>query len=216
MPGDTEKKIGQCGHYGNRLHMYNMNRRRVMAVPQTQQEYWDMGNDTERWWREHIRPHPLLKGIRHTPRAKGHDFIGEFAGHKFYIDTKFTTEPYRQKGWIEIMTYGNVTGIMRTGEAYLDNDNVDVFLVIMAEGEFYLYDVKALINDIMTKDLDIRLQPVVDNMGNKTLAGSVQMEGWDDPRYRLINGPLSIKHWRPQTAFGKGMDMTAWFKGEGI
>jgi len=193
-----------------------MNRRLVMAEPQTQQDYYDMGNDTERWWREHIRPHPLLKHIRHTPRAKGHDFSGEFEGHKFYIDTKFTTVPYRQKGWIEIMTYGNVTGIMRTGEEQLDNDNATVCLVIMTEGEFYLYDVKAIINDIKERVLNVKLQPVIDNMGNKTIAGSVKMAGWDDPRYRLINGPLHIKHWKPQTAFGKQMDMTAWFAGAGI
>jgi hypothetical protein len=187
-----------------------------MAKPQTQQDYWDMGADTERWWREHIRPHPLLKAIKHTPKCRGYDFMGKFEEHTFYIDTKFLTVPYREKGWIEIKTWGKVTGIMQTGKEHFNNPNASVYPAIMTEGEFYLYDVKAIIHDIQAGILPLNKGTCIDNMGNETASVSVKMDGWNDSRYRAINGPLHLKHWKPQTAFGKGMDMDKWFKGEGI
>jgi len=182
--------------------------------PQTQEEYWDLGSETERWWREHVKV--VMPHIRHIPKCKGYDFKGEIMGQLTYIDAKFLTVPYREKGWIEIKTWGKVTGIMRTGMEHFYNPQVDVLLAVMTEGEHYLYDVKAIIRDIQSKVLPLNKTVCIDKMGNKTVAVNVVMNGWDDKRYMLIRGPMSTDTWKPRTAFGKQMDVDAWMVGGGI
>lgn len=182
--------------------------------PQTQQEYWDLGRETERWWREHVKV--VMPHIRHIPKCKGYDFKGEVEGQLTYIDAKFLTVPYRQKGWIEIKTWGNVTGIMQTGKEHFYNPQIDVLLAVMTEGMHYLYDVKAIINDIQNGTLPLNKTVCTDKMGNQTEAVNVVMKGWDDERYMLISGPMKTSHWKPRTAFGKQMDVDAWMVGGGI
>jgi hypothetical protein len=185
-----------------------------MAKPQTQQDYWDLGADTERWWREHVRS--TVPHLRHTPRCKGYDFKGEFEGGTLLVDVKFLTVPYREKGWIEVKTWGKVTGIMQSAKEHFNNPKTDVYLAVVTEGEHYLYDVKEIIRDIQNGTLTLNKGTCTDNMGNETEAVSVKLDGWADNRYLVFRGPMKEDLWAPQTAFGKGMNIFKWFVGEGI
>lgn len=184
-----------------------------MAKPQTQQDYWDMGADTERWWREHVRS--TIPHLRHVS-CKGYDFRGVFEENTLLVDVKFYTVPYREKGWIEVKTWGNVTGIMQSAKEHYNNPKTDVYLAVLIEGQHYFYDVKEIIRDIQKGILPIIDGTCTDNMGNVTPSKSVKLDGWNDSRYLIFQGPMKKDYWKPQTAFGKGMDMDKWFKGEGI
>jgi len=182
--------------------------------PQTQQDYWDLGSETERWWRAHVKV--VMPHIRHIPKCKGYDFKGEVEGQLTYIDAKFLTVPYRTKGWIEIKSWGKVTGIMETGKEHFYNPQVDVLLAVMTEEHHYLYDVKAIIRDIQSGVLPMHKTIMTDSMGNQTEGVNVVINGWDDERYMIISGWMDEAKWKPKTAFGKQMDVDAWFAGNGI
>ena len=186
-----------------------------MGLPNTAQDYWDLGADTERWWREHMRERDFIPHLRHTS-CKGYDFSGSFAGKKIFVDVKFYTEPYNQRGWIEVASRGKLTGIFQTAKEHYYDPNTFVYLALLVEGEHWLYDVKELWNGIKEGDLTVTEKVVTDRKGDTAVVKSITIGGWEDPRYRIINGPLNLKYWKPQTAFGKGMDMNKWFKGEGI
>jgi hypothetical protein len=52
----------------------------------TWQDYFDLGNDTERWWRSHVNG--IGSHLIHTPRAGGYDFRGTVGDESVFIDVE--------------------------------------------------------------------------------------------------------------------------------
>jgi len=180
----------------------------------TQQDYYDLGNDTERWWRECIKG--LMPHLRHVPRCRGYDFKGEFEGAVVYVDCKFLRSTYRKKGWIEVKTWGKVTGIFDTAKTYFSNPDVEVYIAIMTEGRHYLVDAKALLREWQAGRLMMNEGTATDDRGNKTNCRHFEMDGWNDPRFCLIEGPMKTDLWKPTTPIGKLVNINAWTQGEWI
>ena len=183
----------------------------MAARDMKKEDNWDLGADTERWWREHIKT--TIPNLRHMARCRGYDFKGEYAGQTLLIDCKFLREEYREKGWIEIKTWGKITGIMETGKAYYYDPKVHVYLAVMAHGHHYLYDVKAIITAIQDGRLPLVKGKSVDDTGAETDNVHVVMNGWDDPRFIVFGDRLDTKKWKPQTQIGKDIIIEKWMEG---
>lgn len=177
----------------------------------TQQEYYDLGSDTERWWRRHtggIMPH-----LRHTPRCRSHDFKGTFEGDDIFIDVKFLRTPYRVPGWIEVRTWGKLSGIISTARDNMRNPRAGCYIAVLAEGRHYLIDAKALLSSWEGGELILQEGRSTDDNGDCTENKHFVMKGWNDPRYCVIEGPLDTGLWNPSTPIGKTLDMAAWMEG---
>jgi len=177
----------------------------------TRQDYYDLGADTERWWREHIKV--IMPHLRHTPRSRGHDFKGEFEGSDVYVDVKFLREEYRKKGWVEVMTWGKVTGIIHTAKEQMNNPNSSVFIAILTQGHFYMIDAKALIREWSEGNLELHTGTSSDDEGTVTTNKHFIMNGWTDPRFLVIEGPLKESEWKPKTEVGKRINISDWMEG---
>lgn len=176
-----------------------------------QQDYWDLGADTERWWREHFKD--VMPHLRHIPRCKGYDFKGEFEGHTLFIDVKFTREEYRQKGWIETVSWGSVTGIIETAKKHFYDDTVSVYIAVLAEGRHYLIDAKALLQAWMSGQIEMHTSQMRDDTGQVTDGKYFQMMGWNDDRFCILEGALKEELWKPRTEIGKKVDIEEWMNG---
>lgn len=176
------------------------------------QDYYDLGYDTERWWREHIKK--VMPHVRHTPRNRGYDFKGEYEGMTFYVDVKFLRSEYRQKGWIELVSWGKVTGIIQTAKDNFKNDNVEVYIAILHQGRHYLIDAKEVVGAFSRGELNIHSGVSRDDRGVQTMNKHVIMDGFSDPRFCIIEGPLNTELWNPKTDICKRIDIEAWMNGE--
>ena len=177
----------------------------------TREDYYNLGADTERWWREHIRP--VMPHIRHTPRARGQDFKGTFEGHDVYVDVKFLRSEYRMKGWIEVKTWGKLTGIIETAKREYNNPTADVFIAIMTQGRHYLIDAKALLREWNGGGLELHKGTSRDDQGEETENRYFVMDGWADPRFCVIEGPLKEELWKPATETCKKINIKDWMEG---
>lgn len=177
-----------------------------------QQEYYDLGNDTERWWRAHLTT--TMPHLRHTPRCRGYDFKGSFEGHTIYVDTKFLREEYRVQGWIEVSTWGKLTGIISTAKEHYSDDSVAVFIAVLAHGQHYMIDAKALLAAWHQGSLQLHKGTSTDDRGQTTPNRHFVIDGWDDSRFTLFGGPLYLKHWAPTTPIGRLVDIDKWMMGE--
>lgn len=178
----------------------------------SRQQYYDLGNDTERWWRENVRG--VMAHLRHTPRCKGYDFKGEDGGITVYADVKFLRTEYRQKGWIEVKTWGNITGIIGTARDNYSDPNVEVYIVVMATGTWHLIDAKALLKEWNEGRLPMHSGTATDDEGRTTETKYWLIDGWTDPRFCIAAGPLKTELWKPQTQIGQKVDINAWMEGE--
>jgi hypothetical protein len=177
----------------------------------TKQDYWDLGADTERWWREHIKP--VMPHLRHIPRCRGYDFKGEFEGSTVYIDTKFLRSEYRMKGWIEVMTWGKLTGIIGTAKEHFSDNNTSVYIGVMTEGKHYLIDAKELLREWNAGRLELHVGTSTDDSGTTTANKYFVIDGWADPKYCVIEGPMKEELWKPRTEIGKRIDIKDWMNG---
>lgn len=177
----------------------------------TWQDYFDLGNDTERWWRAHTKGVGIH--LVHTPRAKGYDFRGSMGDDQVFIDVKFCRTKYYCPGWVEVFTNGKLSGIIQTAKEYYKHDNVQVHLVVMEAGWWYLYDVKEMLTYWMKGELQLQGGSAKDDIGNVNASRHWQMRGWDDNRFLVAKGPLQAKHWQPKTKIGEAMDVNKWMTG---
>jgi hypothetical protein len=180
----------------------------------TRQQYYDLGNDTERWWREHVRG--VMAHLRHTPKCRGHDFKGQDGPLTVYVDVKFLREEYRQKGWIEVKTWGKLTGIIETAREHFDNPHVETYITVLAEGRWHLLDARSLIEEWTACRLPLHTGTATDDEGNTTETKYWLIDGWTDPKFCVAHGPLKPQLWKPQTQIGKQVDINAWMEGEWI
>jgi hypothetical protein len=175
------------------------------------QDYYDLGADTERWWRDHVKA--IMPTLRHTPRCRGYDFRGDFEGATVYIDVKFCRSEYRQKGWLEAKTWGKTTGIIQTALDNYKNANVDVYIVILHCGKFHMLDAKKILASYERGELPLLTGTSTDDNEEKTTNRFWQLNGFDDPRFQVIEGPMKLEHWKPSTEIGKRIDIKNWMKG---
>jgi len=175
------------------------------------QDYFDIGNDTERWWRKHVGGMGIH--LVHSPRAKGYDFRGEMGDEKVYIDVKFCRSKYRQPGWTEVFTNGKLTGIIKTAKENYNDDNVQVHICVLESGNWYLLDVKEMLRYWQKGELGFIDGRSKDDIGNNNRNRHWQLRGWDDERFLIARGPLKAELWDPQTRVGKAMDVNQWIKG---
>ena len=176
------------------------------------QDYYDLGNDTERWWREHVKS--IMPHLRHTPRCRGYDFKGEFEGSTVYIDVKFCRSLYRQQGWMEVKTWGKLTGIIETAKEHYNNPRVDVMMVVLHCGKFHLVDVKEILRSWQKGELELLKGTSTDDNGETTENRYFRLNGFDDPRFQIIEGAMKPELWKPTTSIGKKVDIGLWMKGE--
>lgn len=174
-------------------------------------DYYDLGHDTERWWREHIKG--VMPHLRHTPRARGQDFRGAFEGSTVFIDVKFCRARYRQPGWIEVKSWGKITGIVQTAREYYGDPTASVFIAVLEAPSWHLIDVKELLREWEAGRLQLEAGTSTDDEGQTTPNWHWCMRGWEDERFRVISGPLREELWKPMTEIGKRMDMTQWMNG---
>ena len=178
----------------------------------TQTDYYDLGHDTERWWREHVKS--IMPHLRHTPRCRGYDFKGEFGGSTVYIDVKFCRSLYRQLGWLEVKTWGKLTGIFQTAKDNYNNPDVDVFIVILHCGKFHLLDAKQILSSWLRGELQLLKGTSTADDGETTDNRHFKIDGFDDPRFQMIEGPMKPELWKPQTPIGKRVAINEWMTGE--
>lgn len=175
-------------------------------------DYYDIGHDTERWWREHVRG--IAPGLRHS-QAKGWDFHGNVEGIEVFIDVKLYRTRYRNPGWIEARSWGKPTGIVQTAIRHRRDPNVEVYIAALHCGRWYLLDVKAMLEAHARGELPLHKQATWADDGEKCEeAAHWQMNGWSDTRFLIAEGPLNPKHWNPRTTIGKSIDINAWMEGE--
>ena len=183
----------------------------MAARDMKKEDYWDLGADTERWWREHVKT--TIPHLRHITRCRGYDFKGDYEGETLLIDCKFLREEYREKGWIEIKTWGKITGIMETAKEHYHNPKVNVYLAVMAHGHHYLYDVKSIITAIQDGSLPLVKGKSIDDTGAETDNVHVVMKGWNDPRFLILSGPMKTQLWKPKTQIGRDIIIEKWMEG---
>ena len=181
-----------------------------MIMKQT--DYYDLGHDTERWFREHVKS--IMPHLRHVPRCRGYDFIGEFEGSTVYVDVKFCRSLYRQLGWLEVKTWGKLTGIFQTAKDNYNNPDVDVFIVILHCGKFHLLDAKQILSSWLRGELELLKGTSTSDDGETTDNRYFKLNGFDDPRFQMIEGPMKPELWNPQTPIGGRVDINEWMKGE--
>jgi len=175
-------------------------------------EYYDIGYDTERWWREHVRG--IAPGLRHS-QAKAYDFHQKPQGMEAFIDVKLCRTRYRKPGWVECKSWGKTTGILRTAIEHRRNPNIEVFIAVLHCGQWHLLDMKAMLERHAEGALPIRKQDVWADDGERCEGSSHwQLNGWSDPRLLIAEGPLLTKHWAPTTTIGKSINIDAWMEGE--
>ena len=177
----------------------------------TWQDYFDLGNDTERWWRSHLGG--LGIHLVHTPRASGYDFRGTMGDDAVFIDVKFCRMKYRSPGWVEVFTNGKLSGIIKTAKEHYNNPNVQVNLVVLESGWWYLYDVKEMLTHWQRGELQFNEGRSRDDMGNDKANRHWQMKGWDDERFLVAKGPLKAELWNPRTTIGGKMNVDKWMTG---
>ena len=177
----------------------------------TWQDYFDLGNDTERWWKSHVKG--LGVHLVHTPRARGYDFRGSLGDDQVFIDVKFCRTKYRCPGWVEVFTNGKLAGIIETAKECYDKPNVQVHLVVMESGWWYLYDVKEMLTHWQRGQLPFHEGKVKDDIGNSNASRHWRMKGWDDERFLVAKGPLQSKLWQPRTKIGESMNVDKWMTG---
>lgn len=178
------------------------------------QKDFELGHDTERWWKQTVKPwFPHLKHVK----AKGYDFRGvshdDDKQWTMLVDTKFCVTRYRKPGWIEVGSWGKMTGIFKTAAEYVDDGGTDVFLVVMDCGKWWSYDVKQLASAIACGVLPLQKQTVTDSEGRKTEVVFIQLKGWDDDRFVYIGGPMDPTAWKPQGVRGKSINISDWMVG---
>jgi hypothetical protein len=177
-------------------------------------DFYALGEDTERWWREHVRH--TMPHLRHA-KAKGYDFKGHHEEVTTLIDVKFCRTQYRCPGWIEVKSRGKLTGIVNSAKESYNDMNTLVGLVVMECGKWYLHDVKGMLLAWRNSELPIINTPVWDEAEGKSNRGwNWQMKGWNDPRFLICEGPLRKELWKPRSTLGKRLDIDAWFEGEFI
>jgi len=174
-------------------------------------DYFDLGNDSERWWKAHLKG--LGVHLVHVPRARGYDFRGEMGDDLVFIDVKFCRTAYRVPGWVEVFTNGKLTGIIETAKTHINNPNVQVHLVVMESGVWYMHDVKEMLYAWQRGELQFHHGTSKDDIGNVNANRHWRMKGWDDPRFLVAKGPLNSKLWEPRTTIGKAMNVDKWMTG---
>jgi hypothetical protein len=176
------------------------------------QQHFDLGADTERWWREHIRQ--SMPYLRHTG-AKEWDFKGKCDDTTVLVDVKFCKTRYRKPGWIEVKSWGKLTGIVNAAKSVYNDDNTLVSLVVLHCGWWFMYDVKLMLQAWRGGTLPLEESNVWDDAQGEHIKGwNWQMKGWEDERFLIQCGPLRKELWNPRTSIGEKVDINAWFEGE--
>ena len=174
----------------------------------TMQDYFDLGNDTEKWWKQTVSN---FMPCRAAGRCRTHDLVHTSAtGHKFYIDVKFWRRPVRKKGWVEAVSRGKRTGIFDKAIETQQIQTASAMIAILDVGMYYLIDANEILTAYKAGELQLHEQTVVDDEGNEAATKYFLLDGFDDPRFLMFSGPMSITNWAPETAVGKSFDMEEW------
>jgi hypothetical protein len=175
-------------------------------------QFFNLGDDTERWWREHVRQ--TMPHLKHV-KSKGYDFRGDYDDAITFIDVKFCRTQYRRPGWIEVTTRGKITGIIKTAEIAYNHDEFMVGIVVMECGHWYLLDVVEMLRAWRDCKLQLHESSVWDEaQGARIKAKNFQLDGWADDRFLICQGPLRKELWNPRTEIGRRIDIDAWMAGD--
>lgn len=175
----------------------------------TLNDYYDLGNDTEKWWKETVSNFMHCKMAPGKCRTHDMTYTSE-RGHRFYIDVKFWRTPVRKRGWIEAVSRGKRTGIFEKAAEVHKDPSASALLVILDAGVYYVIDANEILNAYQSKQIELNEQTVHDDEGNEAFTKYFLIDGFDDPRFLLFSGPMNITNWAPETDAGKKFDMMTW------
>lgn len=158
-----------------------------------QSEQYELGRCTEKWFAAHVRH--IFPGLRHVS-AKQYDLTAPLYDEHgkqlstLFFDVKFYAEKYRTPGWIEIRSWGKITGILQKARKEQNSSN-EVFLVCLHHGHAYVLNAKTIVSDILSGKLEVHNRGFGDNIdSNKQSSYAVLPGGFDNKRYCDVIIPL--------------------------